>query len=197
MHAVFESHIIVYIISLEQRATSVLKSSRWQIKLLKRLIHLHLQATKLANVLFTYELQRRLGQHGIQVGTCPIANPLGAADRGMVAMLMNFSNSMRPELYLALVGDRMRYPCRYYRETKNLCCFLPQRISPVVSDGVAGMRSRSRERVHSHLQGLQALHAPAPEVARTDAVCAAMGRRSCCGCSSQRPYMGSACISEG
>ena len=33
-----------------------------------------MQATKLANVLFTYELQRRLGQHGIQVACCMTVN---------------------------------------------------------------------------------------------------------------------------
>ena len=38
---------------------------------------IHLQATKLANVLFTYELQKRLGQHGIQVRSCPTPNFLG------------------------------------------------------------------------------------------------------------------------
>ena len=44
----------------------------------------YLQATKLANVLFTYELQRRLGQHGIQVRSCLTAISLAAADSGMV-----------------------------------------------------------------------------------------------------------------
>ena len=70
-----------------------------------------LQATKLANVLFTYELQRRLGQHGIQVGTCPSANNLGAADRGTVAMLKTSGDSTRPEICLGLVEDTMRCPC--------------------------------------------------------------------------------------
>lgn len=46
----------------------------------------YMQATKLANVLFTYELQRRLGQHGIQVGSRLTANFLAAADRGMVCV---------------------------------------------------------------------------------------------------------------
>ena len=73
----------------------------------------HLQATKLANVLFTYELQRRFGKHGIQVGSCPTAKFLAAADCGMASLWigkMSCRDSMRINVCIGLVGGKVAMP---------------------------------------------------------------------------------------
>ena len=127
-----------------------------------------IQATKLANVLFSYELQRRYGAHGIQVR--------GASPSWEQAhTYLRVTYCVTPSLHVSRVSRHQGDSC--LSRGAGMCC----------GPGICG---------HSYLPGFQALLGAAAEVAHTEPVRAAMGWRGCCGACSQCALVGTACSPE-